>query len=88
MPSLSSSDSRRRRNTAISMSKAILVSMRFCEKKRVEKDRNYGYLYEPGTPEAGWRAHQEGAGSRCPLLPTETRKIELKLFFLNPSNLT
>ena len=49
---------------------------------RVEKDRNDGYLYQPGTPEAGWRARQEDAGSRCPLLPTETRKIELKLFFL------
>ena len=47
---------------------------------RVEKDRNYGDLYQPGTPVAGWRARQAGAESRCPLLPTETRKIELKLF--------
>ena len=44
IPSLSSSDSRRRRKTAISMSKAILVSMRFCENIQVKKDRNYGYF--------------------------------------------
>ena len=55
---------------------------------RVEKDRNYGYLYQPGTPEAGWRARQEGAESRCPSLPTETKNIELFSFLAFNRKLT